>query len=144
MKKNYKMVKKFSRRDATRFSKFGKGRGKKAGWRAPKGRDNKMREKRKGYPSVVSIGYKKQTNDEKIIEICSSKDLKKIKKGEIGFVKSVGKSKKLEIAKKAKEMKINLKNMNPEKYLKEKKKDKKESNSDENKSKENEKKENKK
>ena len=48
---------KFLRRQAARYAKFGNGKGKKAKWRKPTGRDNKMREKRKGYPAVVSIGY---------------------------------------------------------------------------------------
>lgn len=128
MKKNCKgkMPKKFLRRDAARFPKFGKGRGKKATWRAPKGRDNKMREKRKGYPAVVSIGYKKPLNTEKIIEISSAKQLEAMKKDEIGFVKAIGKKKKMEIAEKAKSLKIKLKNMNPEKYLKENSKKKEE------------------
>ena len=48
---------KFLRRQAARYAKFGNGRGKKAKWRKPTGRDNKMREKIKGHPVVVSIGY---------------------------------------------------------------------------------------
>lgn len=115
----------FLRRDSARYFKFGKGRGKKASWRAPKGRDNKMREKRRGYPAVVSIGYKKPASTDKIIEISKASDLNKISKGEIGFVKAVGKKKKMEIALKAKEMKIKLKNMNPEKFLEEENKEKK-------------------
>ena len=51
------MVKKFLRRTGNKLVKLGKGRPKKQVWRSPKGRDNKMREKRKGYAAVVSIGY---------------------------------------------------------------------------------------
>ena len=114
---------KFLRRDASRFSKFGNGRGKKATWRKPKGRDNKMREKRAGYPAVVSIGYgtdkkvKNKFNEKEVVEIRNLKDLEKISKDQVGLILGVGKKKKLEIAKKAKEMKIELRNMNPEKYL---------------------------
>ncbi|MEA3414300.1 MAG: eL32 family ribosomal protein [Nanoarchaeota archaeon] len=113
----------FLRRDARRFSKFGKGRGKKATWKKPKGRDNKMREKRKGYPAVVSIGYgsdkkiKNKFEEKEVIKIMNAGDLEKIQKNQIGLIGSVGKKKKLEIAKKAKEMKIKLRNMNAEKYL---------------------------
>jgi large subunit ribosomal protein L32e len=127
MENQSKMGLNFLRRDAARYSKFGKGRGKKASWRAPKGRDNKMREKRRGYAAVVSIGYKKPASEEKIIEIINVNDLNKLKKNEVGFVKALGKKKKIEIAKKAKEMKIKLKNMNPEKYLEENKEKKNES-----------------
>jgi large subunit ribosomal protein L32e len=115
---------KFLRRDVKRFAKFSKGRGKKATWRKPKGRDNKMREKRKGYPAVVSIGYRKNKKirgtiqTKKPTKITNINDLKKIGKNQIGIVGNVGKKKKIEIVKKAKEMKIELKNINIETFLK--------------------------
>jgi large subunit ribosomal protein L32e len=124
-------MKKFLRRDARRFSKFGKARGKKATWRKPKGRDNKMREKKKGYSAVVSIGYgtdkkvRDKFQEKEIVTIVNVQDLTKIQKNQIGLIGSVGKKKKLEIAKKAKEMKIELRNMNPEKYLAKNTKEKK-------------------
>ena len=83
-----------------------------------------MREKKKGYPVVVSIGY---STDKKVrgrlegknpIIINNLKDLEKIKENEIAMIGKVGKKKKIEIAKKAKEMKIKIYNMNPEKFLK--------------------------
>ncbi|HKL23294.1 MAG TPA: eL32 family ribosomal protein [Candidatus Nanoarchaeia archaeon] len=115
---------KFLRRDVNRFAKFGKGRGKKATWRKPKGRDNKMREKRKGYPAVVSVGYRKNKNlrgtikEKSPIEIMNVNDLKKMGKENIGIVGNVGKKKKIEIVKKAYEMKIELKNINVKAFLK--------------------------
>jgi len=109
----------FLRRDAKRFSKFGKGNGKKASWRKPKGRDNKMREKKRGYAPVVSVGYGTDKKKEKnIIRISNIKDLVKINKEQIGFVEKMGEKKKIEIVKKAKEMKIQLKNINVESFLK--------------------------
>jgi len=118
------MKKKFLRTDANRFSKFGNGRGKKAKWRSPKGRDNKLREKIKGHPAKVSIGFrtekeKRNTFEEKRIVIVKNlKGLKKLKKNEIGVVGKVGKKKKQEIAKEAEKKKINLKNLNAKTYLK--------------------------
>lgn len=115
---------KFLRRTWSRYSKLGKGRKKKRVWRRPTGRHNKMREKRKGYPAVVSIGYKSNRESrlkikEKIpVKIYNIKDLEKIKENEIAVVGNVGKRKKIEIAKKSKEMKIKIYNMNPEKFLK--------------------------
>ncbi len=115
---------KFLRRTWSRYSKLGKGRKKKQVWRRPTGRHNKMREKRKGYPAVVSIGYKSNRESrlkikEKIpVKIYNIKDLEKIKENEIAVVGNVGKRKKIEIAKKSKEMKIRIYNMNPEKFLK--------------------------
>ena len=112
----------FLRRDAARYGKFGKGKGKKAKWRSPKGRDNKMREKRKGYPKTVSIGYG-TTLEKEIIYVSNLKELEKVNpKTQNIILRRVGEKKKEEIAKKAKEMKIEIKNFNAEKYLTKKKK----------------------
>lgn len=115
---------KFLRRDAKRFSKFGKGKGKKASWRKPTGRDNKMREKRRGYAPVASIGYRSDKKIRGTIEeknpiiVMNINDLAKIGEENIGIVGNVGIKKKIEIVKKAKEMKIELKNVNIEAFLK--------------------------
>ena len=115
---------KFLRRTWSRYSKLGKRRKKKQVWRKPTGRDNKMREKRKGYPAVVSIGYRSKRKsrdklmDKKPVKINNLRELEKIKENEIAIIGGVGKKKKIEIANKAKEMKIELYNMNPEKFLK--------------------------
>jgi large subunit ribosomal protein L32e len=129
-------IKLLLKRDAKRFSKFGKGRDKRAKWRRPTGRDNKMREKRKGYDAVVSLGYSKDKatrgkfEDKTPIEIFNVYELQSLKEDEIGVLGSVGMKKKLEVAKYAKENKIKLKNLNAEaflkKYEKAKKKEKKE------------------
>ena len=111
---------KFLRRTWSRYAKLGKGRKKKQVWRRPTGRHNKMREKRKGSAAVVSIGYRsnRKLRDRKIIKINNVKDLEKMKKNEVAIISGIGKRKKIEIAKKAKEMKIEIYNMNPEKFLK--------------------------
>jgi len=115
---------KFLRRTWSRYSKLGKRRKKKQVWRKPTGRDTKMREKRKGYPAVVSIGYRSNKKsrdklmDKKPVKINNLRELEKIKENEIAIIGGVGKKKKIEIANKAKEMKIELYNMNPEKFLK--------------------------
>jgi large subunit ribosomal protein L32e len=115
---------KFLKRISERHSKLGKGRKKKQRWRKPRGRDNKMREKRKGYPKVVSIGYKKNENirgninNKKLVEIKNLSDLDKMKSGETGFLKKMGKKKKLEIIKKMKDKKLNLYSININKFLK--------------------------
>jgi large subunit ribosomal protein L32e len=133
---------KFLRRKNQAYSKLGKRRKKKQVWRRPTGRDNKMREKRKGFPAVVSIGYRTDRisrwaiKNKQPVYIHNVNDLKKIKEDGIAIIGNVGKKKKLEIAKAAKEKKVEIFNMNPEKYLKknekkkEEKKDSKESKSD--------------
>ncbi len=117
---------KFLRRTSNRYSKLGKRRKKKQVWRKPTGRDNKMREKRKGYPAVVKIGYKKSEHKSFSI-IKNIEDLKKIQNNESVILGKIGKKKKIEILKKAKEMKIKIYKINIEKFLKEnEKKNKKE------------------
>jgi large subunit ribosomal protein L32e len=108
----------FLRRTWNRYSKLGKKRKKKQVWRRPTGRDNKMREKRRGYPTVVSIGYKKSRKEKKKqVLIRNISDLEKIKKGDVVIIGNIGKKKKIELIKKAKEKKIPL-NINIEKFLK--------------------------
>lgn len=115
---------KFIRRIWYKYSKLGKRRKKKQVWRRPKGRDNPMREKRKGYPVVVSVGYKKPKKEKGKIEgkipkiVNNVKDLEAIKKNEIGVLGKIGKKKKIEIVKKAKTKGIEIKNVNIKKFLK--------------------------
>ncbi len=108
---------KFLRRDCKRFSKFGKGKGKKASWRKPKGRDNKMREKRKGYSAIVSIGYGSKEKKQSII-IKNIKNLLVLTKGTSIIIGNIGQKKKIEIVKKAKELDLDLSNLNSNKFLK--------------------------
>ena len=109
---------KFLRRTSNRYSKLGKRRKKKQVWRKPTGRDNKMREKRRGYPAVVSIGHmKKNSKKKKLIIIRNIKDLEKIEKNKTILLGKVGIKKKLEILKKAKEMKILVYGTNIDKFL---------------------------
>lgn len=109
---------KFLRRTSNRYSKLGRKRKKKQVWRKPTGRDNKMREKRRGYPAVVSIGHMKKNSDEKkLIIIRNIKDLEKIEKNKTILLGKVGIKKKLEILKKAKEMKILVYGTNIDKFL---------------------------
>ncbi|MBU0958707.1 MAG: hypothetical protein KKB31_02050 [Nanoarchaeota archaeon] len=123
----------FKRRDNTRYSKLGKRRKKKQKWRRPTGRDNKMREKRRGYPAIVSVGYKKPKEKGKVI-VNNIRELENIKKDLVVIIGGVGKKKRIEIAKKAKEMKLSISNMNTNAFLKkiekEKTKKKKEEKSD--------------
>ncbi|MEX0921033.1 MAG: eL32 family ribosomal protein [Candidatus Pacearchaeota archaeon] len=130
------MTKKFLRRTWSRYAKLGKGRKKKQKWRKPTGRDNKMREKRKGYPAVVSIGYKKSKSERKNPFVVNNiKDLENAKGKDLVVLGNIGKKKKIELLKKASEMKISFQNVNSKKLLKKisKVKEKKESVKKENK-----------
>lgn len=115
---------KFLRRNTTRYLRFGKRRKKQQAWRKPKGRDNKMREKKRGYPAVVSIGYstdkklRGKIEEKESVIINNIKDLEKLGKDKIGVIGKIGKKKKLEIAKIANEKKIRLYNLNVQRFLK--------------------------
>ena len=113
---------KFLRRETNRYSKLGKRRKKKQRWKNPTGRDNKMRERRRGYPAKVSIGYqnksKKDLKNKKNILVRNQNDLEKAKGNKIIVLGKIGKRKKIGIVEKAKEMKIKIKNLNVNKFLK--------------------------
>ena len=98
---------------------IGKKRKKKQIWRKPKGRDNKMREKRKGRPAVVKIGYRRQDKKENILRIYNIKDLDKVRKEDILILGKIGRKKKIEIMKKAEEKKLNFLGINTGRFLKE-------------------------
>ena len=111
------MKKKFLRQDTNRFSKLGKKRKKLQKWRKPKGRDSKMRQKMKSYNKVVSIGYKSDKNktgriSEKLpLLIYNVRGLEKVGKNNVIIIGKVGAKKKIEILKKADEMKLNILNL---------------------------------
>lgn len=109
--------KKFIRQDSERYSKIGKNRKKLQKWRRPKGRDSKMRLKRKSYPATVSIGYstnKKlagKVEGKMPVRVHNIADLKKITKDQVALLARVGAKKKLEMIKFAEENKIKIINV---------------------------------
>ncbi|HLC77888.1 MAG TPA: eL32 family ribosomal protein [Candidatus Nanoarchaeia archaeon] len=112
----------FIRRNWNRHSKLGKRRKKMRVWRRPTGRDNKMREKRKGYAPSVSIGYKKsdeirsKIDGKTLILVNNFKDLEKVGKN-LAVMGKIGMKKKVELLKRAKEMKLEFWNVNINKFL---------------------------
>ena len=118
------MKKKFLRVDWTRHSKLGKKRKKKQTWRKPSGRHNKMREKIRGHPVSVSVGYKQSENKRGTLNgkipklVANVNELLMIKNNEIAIIKKIGKKKQIEILKLAKEKKIEVYNFNPNKIEK--------------------------
>ena len=113
-------MKKFLRRLAKRHSKLGRKRKKKLKWHRPRGRDNKMREKRKGRPASVSIGYKSPSDRsmKKIIFVNSVKDANDLGKDQVIMLGRMGMRKKIEAAKKSQERGFLIKNLNVKKFLK--------------------------
>ena len=114
---------KFLRHTKHKYSKLGLRRKKKQVWRRPTGRDNKMREQRRGKPALVAIGYSSDKKERGKIEnktpiiIRNISQMEKIKKDQIAILANIGKKKKIEIAKKAKELKVEIYQFNPEKFL---------------------------
>jgi len=114
---------KFLRTHSNKYFKLGKTRKKKQKWRKPKGRDNKLREKRKGHHAIVSIGYRKKKQlknlikKEQLISVNNLKELENIQKDRLIILGKMGKKKKIEVVKKAKEKGIKIYKMNQEKFL---------------------------
>jgi ribosomal protein L32E len=121
---NTKKKPKFLRRTSARLSKLGKNRKKKQVWRRPTGRDNKMREQRRGKPALVAIGYSTERKARGKIDgktpilVNSVREIMKVGKHQIVILGNIGKKKKLKVAKKAKELQIKIANLNVSKFLK--------------------------
>lgn len=109
--------KKFIRRDYKRYSKIGKNRPKLQKWRKPKGRDNKMRLKRKSYPISPTIGRKRpavsagKISGLQPVLVRNTKDLENFSKKSAVLIARVGAKKKLEIIRKASELKLPIINV---------------------------------
>lgn len=100
------MAKAFIRQDSNRHSKLGKHRKNLQKWRKPKGRQSKMRKKRKSYPVQVSIGFSSPKSDTgKILgliplRVVSLADIAGLKKSNIAILSStLGAKKKMEAIK---------------------------------------------
>lgn len=96
-------------------------------WRKPKGIHSKIRHHFKGRRKMPSPGYKSpkkvsglHSSGLKIINVFSVADITKIKKESDGIVipKSIGRKKRLEILRKAKELNIQILNLNIDEHIK--------------------------
>ncbi|MEM7819832.1 MAG: eL32 family ribosomal protein [Candidatus Aenigmatarchaeota archaeon] len=103
---------KFIIQDYFRYKRLGKK------WRRPKGRQSKMREKRKGKRSMPTIGYGTKKSERhkikgmKYVVIKNINDLEKIKKDHVIILSSgIGAKKVLKISERAKELGIKILNM---------------------------------
>ncbi len=120
-----KMAKKqkFITEEWVHYSRLGRRRKKLLKYRKARGRDSKVRLHMKGHLRNVEIGFKGEKSKRGLIEgkigvlIHNLKDLDKLKEKEIGIIEKIGKKKKIEIANYCLKNKINLLNLNPEKFL---------------------------
>ncbi len=97
---------KFLRTNTRDFLKLGKKRKKNQKWRNPRGRDSKIREKRRGHPKKVEVGYrtKKENRDKikskKVLLIKNILEAKKANSKEnVAIIGKIGKKKREEIEK---------------------------------------------
>jgi len=109
--------KKFVRQESSRHSRIGKNRKKLQVWRKPKGRDSKMRLKRKSYPAVPLVGYKTPKKDFGKISglipvlVHNSNELNRIPQNSIVIIARIGAKKRMELLKIATEKKIKILNV---------------------------------
>lgn len=100
----------FLRQDWHKKIKLGSSVKKKRKWRAAKGRQSKIRMNMKGHITRPKIGFGARRTDEKILRIENLKQLENIGKVDGIIIARVGKKKKIEIEKKAQEMKLKILN----------------------------------
>lgn len=114
----------FLRKDWHKISNLGLRRKNKQVWRKAKGRHNKLREKKKSHGKNPSIGYRSprlirgSINGLMPVLVKNVQDLKKVGKENIAVIANIGLKKKIEVVKKAEEMKISIM-LNTKKFLKE-------------------------
>lgn len=120
------MARKFLRTDSVRFSRLGKGRKKLQKWRAAKGRDNKIRERRFSYPVSPRIGYKKPKSEsgkiygKDVLIVRNLDEVKKASKACAIIIGKVGAKKRIEMIKKADERGLHVVNVSKDQSAKDK------------------------
>ena len=108
------MRKKFTRRATPFFSRLGKNRKKKQIWRKPKGRDNKMRERRRGRDSRPEVGLANSKQEKgKILGfrpmlVSKIEQLKKVGKENIVIIAKMGKRKRQIIMQEAEKLGLKI------------------------------------
>lgn len=110
------MSKEFKRTDWMRSFKLGKAR-RKVTWRRAQGVHSKIRRKRFGYPRKPSVGYRTDKSVSGLVDglkpvlVRNLNDLANLPKNAGIIIARVGAKKKMDIIKKAEEMKIKILNM---------------------------------
>lgn len=104
----------FVRTDSHKISNLGMRRKKKQVWRNARGRHNKIREKKNGRRQMPSVGFSSPRQIRGTIDgfipilINNVKELERVARENIIIIGSVGLRKKVEIMKKADELKLNI------------------------------------
>jgi len=117
-------LKLFQRTKFYAYKRLGAGQKSKRKYRRATGRHNKTRQKWRGRPPMVEIGYKNKCetrgliNGKNPILIYNVEDLKNIGKESIAIIGKIGNKNKLEIAREAKAKNIIIQNLNIDKFIK--------------------------
>ena len=108
---------KFLRVDTNRFSRIGKNRRKLQKWRRARGKSNKLRLGRAGYSQVPRVGFRTSRNESGRIKglipklVHNVNEISALTKDNGVIIARVGARNKLEIIKKADELKIKILNL---------------------------------
>ncbi len=111
------MAKRFIRVDTVTYSRLGKNRRKLQKWRRPRGKQNKVRLCRAGYFAMPSVGFRSQRKETGKIQglvpklVHNVSELSALAKNNIAIIARVGARKKIEMLKKAEELKIRVLNI---------------------------------
>jgi large subunit ribosomal protein L32e len=115
------MARQFLRAETFTLSRLGRTRKKLRKWRRPRGKSNKIRLGRAGNPVGVSVGFKTPRKEAGRIFglipklVHNIKELESLTKENVAILARVGARKKLEIIKKADELKIRITNLGSKK-----------------------------
>jgi large subunit ribosomal protein L32e len=111
----------FVKKEIYSFSRLGRTRKKLRKWRRPRGKSNKIRLGRSGNPVGVAVGFKTPRKElgrvmgliPKLVH--NIRELESLTKDNVAILARVGARKKLEIIKKADELKIKISNLGSKK-----------------------------
>ena len=113
----------FTRTGGTAYIKLGSRQKSMLKYKKARGRHSKIRQKEKGRPVKVEIGFRNKNTERCLINgkmpvlVNNVYDLKKIGKNNAAIIGSVGMKNKIEIAKEAHKNKIEVLNLNLNKFL---------------------------
>jgi large subunit ribosomal protein L32e len=111
------MKHKFLRVDTNRFSRIGKNRRKLQKWRRARGKSNKLRLGRAGYAATPKVGFKTARKEAGKVHgliprlVHNLSELSSLGKNDAAILARIGARKKLELIKKADELKIKILNL---------------------------------
>ncbi len=111
------MSKRFFRPESVRFLRLGKKKKKLRKWRRCRGKSNKIRLNRAGYPCAPKVGFKTARKEAGKVGgktpklVHNLRELEALGKNESAILARVGARKKLEMIKRADELKITITNL---------------------------------